>query len=151
MKAFLLLSLIVIAWLPQVGSGQKISGESPVTSEKYTFTTFWEGKIFYTEFTEKDVSGTPSWNPEKENPPISVSKALTESRVFLGKYFPNPTAWKVESIAYEPVGKDKWVYIIAFYLDRESGRDGHSAASFKAILKMDGTFFEPKITASDKR
>jgi len=150
MKECLLVGFIIIAWLSQVGAGQKRYGESPATTEKYTFTTFWEGKTFYTEFSEKDVSGTPSWNPENGNPPISVSKALTESRAFLRKYFPDPVASEIESITYGRVGKDKWVYVIAFDLDRESARFGHSIASFKVILKMDGTFFEPKVTTSDK-
>jgi len=136
--------------LPQVGSGQKRSTEQPTTSEKYKSTSFWEGKTFSTEFSPQDLSGTPSWNPEKENPPISVSEAAKESRAFLGKYFPNPAAWEIERITYDQFGKDKWIYVIGFTLDKERSRDGH-AASFSVFLKMDGTFFEPKVTASNKQ
>ena len=148
MKA-LFMSIVVAIMLPQVGQCQKKSVTLPVTSEKYTLTSFFEGKEFYTEFTEKDVSNTPSWNPENEKPPISVSKALGESRKLLGKYVPNSNIWEIESIKYEMVGKDKWVYVIDFYLDRLSTKDGNSA-TFSAVLKMDGTFFEPKVTALDK-
>lgn len=150
MKTLLLLStIIIIIWLPQIELSQKEKAEPQSTSEKYTSTSFWEGKTFYTEFTPTDLSGTPSWNPKKGNPPITVSEAIQKSRAFLAKHFPNSVAWEIERITYDQFGKDKWVCVVEFALDKESSRDGH-AASFSVFLKMDGTFFEPKVTATDK-
>ena len=149
MKAVLLIGVIVLAMLSQMGLCQDKSIKLPVSSERYTFTSFFDGKEFQVEFSEKDVSHTPSWNPEREKPPIPVDEALGRSRRFLGKYVPNPAAWEIEGIKYVAVGKEKWVYVIAFYLDSLSASNGNSA-NLTVILKMDGTFFEPKVTILDK-
>ena len=149
MKVVLLIGVIALAMLSQMGLCQDKSIKLLVSSEKYTFTSFFDGKEFQTEFTEKDVSKTPSWYPEREEPPISVNVALERSRKFLGKYVPNPAAWEIESIKYTAVGKEKWVYVIEFYLDSLSASNGRSA-NLAVILKMDGTLFEPKVTTLDK-
>lgn len=149
MKAISITILAILLILPQTGLCQARSAKPPIHSEKYTFTAFVEGKEFFTEFTEIDVPETPSWNPKVDTPPIAINKAIEKSQKFLGKFITAPTMWDIESIKYTKVGKSKWVYEIAFYLDRHSAKDGLSA-SFTVILKMDGTFFEPKVRHSDK-
>jgi len=149
MKILFMLGMLVILLCSQNVLGQEKSTEQSDVSEKYRSTSFWEGKVFSTEFSPKDLLDTPSWNPEKGNPPISLVKAVKESRAFLKKYFPNYSSWEIERITCDQFGKGKWVYVVEFYLDQKASRDGR-AASFSAFLKMDGNFFEPKVSASDK-
>ena len=145
MKAMILMILAIVLPLSSVGSYQEPIARHPIVPEKFTYTSFIDSKQFYTEFTEKDVPDTPSWNPQRGNPPIRLSKAIEKSKKILSKFVPNSIVWEIESIRYTKVGKDKWVYEIDYYLDRLQATDGLSA-SFTVILKMDGTFFEPKIT-----
>lgn len=145
----LILCLAMIVGLLQPGLGQKRLIEEQTASDKYQSTSFWEGKTFSTEFSSIDLSDTPSWIPEKGDPPISIGTAVKKSRNFLKKYFPNPDSWKIERITCDQFSKDKWVYVIEFTLDKEVSRDNH-AASFSAFMKMDGIFFEPKVTLSGK-
>lgn len=149
MKAFFLVGLTIIALLLKTGYCQEKPVRLPIAVDRYTFTSFFNGKEFYTEFTEKEVSDTPSWDPEKENAPIPLNKALKESRKFLGKYVSNLISWDIESVKYVLISKGKWVCVTSFYLDGQIAKDGLSA-TFTVILKMDGSFFEPKVTALDK-
>lgn len=145
----LILSLAIIVWLPQGGLNQGRLTEQSTDSDKYRSTSFWEGKIFSTEFSSRDLNNTPSWIPEKGDPPISIGTAVKKSRNFLTNYFPNPDSWKIERITCDQFGKDKWVYVVEFALEKEMSRDDH-AASFSVFMKMDGNFFEPKVTLSGK-
>jgi hypothetical protein len=101
-------------------------------------------KIYSYEFTDDDLSKTPSWDiRKKEAPPISLNQALDGTRKYLQRHFANADQWLVDSIRLELVGKRKWVYQIEY-----SCPEGvcPESVNFSIVMKMDGEIIEHKIT-----
>jgi hypothetical protein len=113
--------------------------------EKYTYTNQTKDKVFTVKFTDDDLAKTPSWDPEKEDIPLSISTITKISRKQLHRYVQNSESWKIESIKFDRVGRHKWVCVIDFTIEKKD--ETGTEENFTVIMKMDGTFFEPEVTA----
>lgn len=93
-----------------------------------------------------DLDKTPTWLPDRAEPPISLRSAIEKSRGFLAKHVEDPQAWQIVEIHLDRVGeKNKWVYEIEFECS-EKNCGGNLPLSYRAVLKMDGSFIDPQIS-----
>ncbi|NOT60783.1 MAG: hypothetical protein HOP19_11240 [Acidobacteria bacterium] len=148
MKTIAYVCLISLSLL-RLGFCQEKIAKLPIDVRKFTITNFYAEKEYYVEFTEKDMDNTPSWNPENAPPPVSISQAIRQSKKFLRRYISSSDAWEIDSIKHTFLGQEKCFYTIDFYLDRSKAKNGQSA-TFTVVMKMDGSFFIPKVTSSAK-
>ena len=102
---------------------------------------------YTTCYSDRDLAGTPSWNPDVMEPPLSRAEALKESRASLTKYVAVPGPWQVESLSLKRVGvMGKWVYEVGFGCQaKECGADYRE--HFIAVVNMGGVIIEPQVSA----
>src|SRR5207248_5054520 len=91
-----------------------------------------------------DIANTPSWNPSREDPPLSLRKALNVSLVNLGRFVKDVNVWEVEAISLRQMDVEKWIYEIRFYCRKSECMNDYSS-SFIILTKMDGSIVEPQI------
>ena len=110
---------------------------------KAKFSSYYDGKRYDFIITPEQLTNSPDWLEGQDNPPLAARRALEIAKAYLPKVVPNGEQWVNEGINLEPLGEQKWVYLIQFY----DGKDGlHS--SFNLVVLMNGETVEPKITKS---
>ncbi len=97
------------------------------------------------KFGEQDFADTPVWNQDQDEPPLSVSKAVSISRGTLPRFVSNAETWKMWTITLESFGSNSniWYYRVMFLCNGAACRELKSR-SFNVIVKMDGSIIEPK-------
>ena len=151
------LSLIFLAFAAIVflsPSAQAQTGESNqkklrgfAMSQDFQF----EGRKYSYELATSDVKATPSWNPSREDPPLSLRSALGVAEATLRRYVKDADDWEAENITLKQVDVEKWIYEIAFSCNKRGCFEKGYLASFPILIKMDGSAVEPKIEADEKR
>lgn len=132
MKFKLVLLMAVLLLSSTTVSAQTVSSLFSCNGNNYTIT-----------FSDRDFVETPSWNPEKEDAPLSIRKALEIARVTLNRCHPkandNWSLWKIE---LNPMGKGKWVYELEFVCPYGScaNNDRHHTL----YIRLNGTVILPK-------
>jgi hypothetical protein len=139
LSAALLLSTSVVAFSQSI----KASG-------------FHNGYTYSYEIDDDTVKNTPSWNPEKEDAPLSFRKAIDIARANLKRFAPKADdKWEVYKVQLQRIGtnfpvrkNDKWIYEVEFYcfLGKCDVND-----SFTFYVKLDGTIVEPEVTSDEKQ
>ena len=120
------------------GSGESVNSCLSFDYNRQKYTTC---------YSDRDLAGTPSWNPEVTEPPLSRAEALKMSRASLAKYVMVPGYWQVESLKLSRVGDiGKWVYEVGFGCPaKECGVDYRE--HFIVVVNMGGVVIEPKVSA----
>jgi hypothetical protein len=94
-----------------------------------------------------DLAGTPSWNPETEEPPLALGQALKIARGNLRRFVQEADKLSVGKVDLQRFDSDKWVYQVLFNC---GGDEGDCGPSFLIIVKMDGSVVEPQFSAAKK-
>jgi hypothetical protein len=97
---------------------------------------------FAYKLSDDDFVNTPSWNQEDE-PPLSLSRAVKIARENMPRFVKMPEIMKVSDVTLQRMGQDKWYYRVRFSCFGGQCRD-LEVRSFVAVVKMDGTFIDPK-------
>jgi hypothetical protein len=102
---------------------------------------------YTTCYSDRELAGTPTWNPEAAEPQFSRKDALKASRDSLAKYVAVPARWQVESVTLSRVGgAGKWVYEVGFGCpSKECGSDYRQ--EFIVVVNMGGAVIEPNVSA----
>jgi hypothetical protein len=98
------------------------------------------------------LKDTSSWNPEKEEAPISLRQAIEIGRTNLKRFVPKANdKWDVLKVQLHRIGwdKDKWIYQVEFNCFLAKCED--DSDSFTIWVKLDGTIVEPEIKLADKQ
>jgi hypothetical protein len=91
---------------------------------------------------------TPEWKENMSNPPLPLPKAVSLATVWMKKRNPKFDDFIVSGITIRRIGssdlRNRWDYLIDFnaIVDRRTVY----GSTFVAIVLMDGTIIEPKIT-----
>lgn len=139
-----ILSVALVLSTSTVAFSQSIKGSS-----------FRNGYTYSYEIDDDTVRNTPSWNPEKEDAPLSFRQAIDIARANLKRFAPKADEkWEVLKVQLQRIGTnypvrkdDKWIYEVEFYcnLGKCDVTDG-----FTIYVKLDGTIVEPEITLDEK-
>ena len=121
------------------GQSQSISGS-----------TFYGGNAYSYKISDEDLMNAPLWNPAKEEPPLSLRKAVEIARINLRRFVKRADVLGVEKIELTQMGVEKWVYEVAFHCWKEEC-EGEAGSSFRIYVRMDGSVIEPKITPEPKQ
>lgn len=137
MKNVFVIGLICLATATIPAFGQAITHSSYRNGHKYTF-----------EVNYGTLKDTPSWNPEKEDAPISLRKAVEIARRNLKTFVPAADDnWNLLKVNLQRIGenKAKWIYQVEFYcfLSKQNCQD--DTGSFTIYVKLDGGIVEPII------
>ena len=122
---------MVILWLTccAIAHAQSIYSTS--------FTSHSENFRF--EITSADLTATPSWSDENENPPLAPRQAVQIARATLLQLMSEKVKWDLASIRLRPSDmKDKWFYEIEF---REPARPisiAHPLGGISVYVLMNG-------------
>lgn len=142
---FVILSVALLLSMSAIAFSQSIKSSS-----------FSNGFIYSYEISDDTVKNTPSWNPEKEDAPLSFRQAISIARASLKRFVPKADdKWEVLEVKLQRIGTnypvrkdDKWIYEVEFYcnLGKCDVTDG-----FRIYVKLDGTIVEPEITLDEKQ
>ncbi|MGH9970880.1 MAG: hypothetical protein ACREBG_24235 [Pyrinomonadaceae bacterium] len=119
-----------------------------IGQERMRFTRYVYGYKYTFKVFDEDLQKLPSWNPEAEDVPISVRKAIDIGKINLERLIPQDhEKWVLNTITLSRIGKDNWLYEIEFQNDEllGSGPDW----TFAIFVKMDGTIVEPEVVPND--
>ena len=125
-------------------------------SQSIKSSSFRNGYTYSYEIDDDTVKNTPSWNPEKEDAPLSFRQAIDIARANLKRFAPKADdKWEVLEVKLQRIGTnypvrkdDKWIYSVEFHclLGKCEVTD-----SFTFYVKLDGTIVEPEITLDEKQ
>ncbi len=142
----LLLSLILLMFPLPAHQEPEIS-----FSQSYSQSFIFDDKGYVISLSEKDVADTPSWNPAREDPPVSSREAARIAREHLAGYVKNrPDEWDVQGIGLVPLNAEKWIYAVSFQCYNSHCRDSSVVGVFTIIVKMDGSVAAPEIKPREK-
>jgi hypothetical protein len=104
-------------------------------------------KQYWVTIPREALDKSPSWNDDADNPPLSARKAIKlatqmkDSLVKDSKDF----KWVLSTASLEPVGDDKWFWLINFEAQFQGGLlDGHPHF-LRLVVLMDGTVIKPQV------
>jgi hypothetical protein len=119
-------------------------------SQSTSVSTFYGGHAYSYKISEEDLVNTPSWNPEKGGPPLSLRKAVEIARVNLRRFVKKADGMAVEKIELRQMGIETWLYQIGFHCWKAECED-EAGNSFTIYIKMDGSVIEPEVTPGPKQ
>lgn len=119
-------------------------------SQSTSGATFYGGNAYSYRISDEDLVNTPSWNPAKEDPPLSLRKAVEIARVNLRRFVKKADGLDVEKIELRQMGVETWLYQIGFHCWKDKCED-EAGTSFTIYIKMDGSVIEPEITPEPKQ
>jgi|ERR1044072_734803 hypothetical protein len=120
------------------------SGVVCAQSASSSDTFIYGGNIYSHKASEWDLANTPLWDAAREEPPLSLRKAVEIARGSLRRYVKKADDMSVERIELKQLGVDKWIYQIAFFC-WEGVCEDEAGRYFRIFLKMDGSVIEPEI------
>ena len=130
------LALMLVALHPWSGV---VCAQSASNSDSFIY----GGNIYAHKASEWDLANSPLWNPAREEPPLSLRKAVEIARESLRRYVKKADDMGVERIELRQLGVDKWIYTVAFYC-WEGVCEDEAGRYFRIYLKMDGSVIEPE-------
>jgi hypothetical protein len=114
--------------------------------ESNSVTKFVNGYKYSSRIEEKELQDLPSWNPNTEDVPISVRKAVEVARKKMDLLFPETKEkWYLNNVELSKMGKDKWYYKVEFVCSSEECAKTDEDNSFMFFVKMDASIAEPKV------
>jgi hypothetical protein len=119
-------------------------------SQSTSGSTFYGGNVYSYKISDEDLVNTPKWNPAKEEPPLSLRKAVEIARLNLRRFVKKPDGLDVEKIELRQMGIEAWLYQIGFHCWKDECED-KAGASFNIYVKMDGSVIDPEITPETKQ
>ena len=129
--------------------GLLLSTSAVAFSQSINASSFRNGYTYTYKIDDDTVKNTPSWNPEKEDAPLSFRQAIDIARATLKRFAPKADdKWEVLEVKLQRIGTnypvrkdDKWIYEVEFYcfLGKCDVTDG-----FTIYVKLDGTIAEPE-------
>ena len=137
-------ALLLFVLSPVCSYGQtQTSG--PFEQGSYGF--FYEGMSYSVQLSAKEVSNTPSWNPAREDPPLSVRRTAKIARNELQRHVKNRAEeWDINSLGLMQLDFEKWVYIVHFQCYNSRCQDsGAYGGSFRIAVRMDGSILQAEI------
>lgn len=125
-------------------------------SQSINASSFRNGYTFSYKIDDDTVKNTPSWNPEKENAPLSFRQVIDIARANLKRFAPKADdKWEILEIKLQRIGThypvrkdDKWIYTVDFYCNLGKC---DVTNSFTIYVRLDGTIVEPEITLDEKQ
>ena len=147
---FTFLSVVLLLSLFQLAHGQtNESDQSRLRGFSMGQTFQHDGREYKYQLSTEDIKDTPSWDPLKGNPPLSMQNAITIARDNLKRFVKTPKIWQVKSIKLEELDTQKWIYDISFQIKPELIKN--SDINFNILVKMDGSIVEPEIKTNEKQ
>ena len=124
---------------------------STLCQERLRLTKYIYGQKYTVKVLDEDIEEMPSWNPEAEEVPLSLRKAVEVARKNLPRFLPKDAEkWALDTISLTQVGKpgsNKWLYQVDF---TNFGLLGSNMDfMFSIYVKMDGTIVEPQVVPDD--
>jgi hypothetical protein len=99
-------------------------------------------------FLNKDIVSTPAWEPNGDEPPLSLGRAYSIALNWARSTYTRFDSVEIESISLQRYGcstlHDRWYYVVNFrpYVD---GASVFSSSHFAAVL-MDGRVVAPRLS-----
>ena len=108
----------------------------------------FDGTMYFQTIIRDDLQGMPSWDPEIDPCPLTITKAIHLARARISNRFPQEKDWTLKSISLQPVLRtDKWIYRICFTTDLgEEYRPPQNGMSI--VVALNGWF--PNIEENEK-
>lgn len=120
--------------------------ESIYCQESNRSTKFINGYKFTFTISEKDLQDLPAWNPETEDAPLSIHKAVVTARKNIDSLFPEAKEeWYLNDVNLSELVKGKWYYKVEFVCSSEQCAKPDSDNSFLIFVKMDGAISKLEI------
>jgi hypothetical protein len=95
---------------------------------------------------KRTAEDSPAWNPETEDPPLSIARAVALAKEHFLFAHPKFDGAKLSDVSLRPIGdyeaRDRWFYSITFH----PIIDGQSMHGWNApvVLLMDGTLAQTR-------
>jgi hypothetical protein len=80
--------------------------------------------VLETRIGEGDMSNSPSWKTDDENPPLSPRRAAQIAKDYLKSADVRGTTWTVEAVSLTHFSADKWYYEVTFFCTGPSRAKG---------------------------
>ena len=133
-----------------------LSTSAVAFSQSIKSSGFRNGYTYSYEIDDDTVKNTSSWNPEKENAPLSFRQAIDIARANLKRFVPKADdKWEVLKVELQRIGTnypvrkdDKWIYEVEFSCNLGKC---DVADIFTIYVKLNGTIVEPEITLDEKQ
>jgi hypothetical protein len=112
-----------------------------------TYYSYVLDKTYVVEVTDKALRATPSWDADKENPPLPARKALQLANRKKDQLVKDTTdfTWALESASLIADRDGKWYWLVHYTARvRQGGFSGIRPFLLLAVL-MDGTVVEPRL------
>ena len=135
MKSLVLCTVVFGIACASSAYGQSISGSSFRNGYRYNY-----------EINDDTLKNTPSWDPEKGEPPVSFRRAMEIGWTNLGKEVPKPhDRWHLSKLTLHRIGwsENKWIYEAEFQCLALKDELCDDPSSFDFWIKLDGTVIEP--------
>jgi hypothetical protein len=114
-------------------------------SQSISGSTFYGGNAYSYKISDEDLANTPSWNPAKEDPPLSLRKAVEIARANLRRFVKKADGLDVEKIELTQMGVEKWLYEVSFHCWKDECED-EAGGNFRIHIRLDGSVIEPEVT-----
>ena len=101
------------------------------------FTSYRGGNRYDSRIARDELTKTPAWRDDEQNPPLSARRAELVAAEYLQHLFGNVDKWTLNEIALRSIG-DRWVYAISFTEPAPPGVADHASSPFRIIVRMDG-------------
>lgn len=139
---------LLLVLSPVCSYSQTQSG--PFEQGSYAF--FYDGISYSVRLSAEEVSNTPSWNPARKDPPLSVRQAAKIARAELQRFVKNSASeWDISSLALTQLDLEKWVYTVNFQCYNSKCQDSRAyGGSFRIAVKMDGSTIQPEIKPDER-
>ena len=112
-----------------------IAHAQSIYSTSFTF----HSETFRFEITSADLTATPSWNDENENPPLAPRQAVQIARATLLQLMSEKVKWDLAGIRLRPSDmKDKWFYEIEFREPAHPISIAHPLGGISVYVLMNG-------------
>jgi hypothetical protein len=142
------ITLILLALCLLTLSSTKAQAQMMGHGHGTTTTIDYKNLTFHYNLQDSDFTDTPSWNPETEESPLSVRKAVDIARVNLQRFVSDAEKFEIEKIKFERFEPHKWLLEISFHCWDNQCSD--TSVSFPIFLKLSGSVIEPKVTPKER-
>lgn len=122
---------------------------STIGDGSYRFGATTDGQMIWWDVSFADVEKTPDWI-HGEEPPLSVSTAISLAEREVPKYTSIPGAYRLEQVEWMHIGNHiddarKWIYLVTF--EREyhyRGRTFEARGTLRIPVLLDGRVIQGK-------
>ena len=111
-----------------------------------SYCSYYDGKRYEFEVTDKEQAGCPKWDTEKDaNPPLSAADALAKAKKFIATIKTKEgLSWKFDDLALVKI--DGWIWRAHYHLINNNGITEGVWPEMNCLILMNGKVIQPKIT-----